>query len=76
MVKQQAMGTLLRMGMGYLTLDMPNKDFFKLENNIKKVSPNSWAACIKWIPNDVPERDQECLEGFLLKSILPPECGQ
>ena len=28
MVRQQAIGTLVRMRMSYLTLDMPNKDFF------------------------------------------------
>jgi len=35
MVRQQAIGTLVRMRMSYLTLDMPNKDFFKLEMSLK-----------------------------------------
>ena len=35
MVKQKAMGTLVRMRMSNLTLDMPNKEFFNLENSTK-----------------------------------------
>ena len=37
MVKQRAMGTLVRMRMSNLTLDVPNKEFFNLENSTKKM---------------------------------------
>ena len=61
MVKQRAIGTLVRMRMSNLTLDMPNKEFFKLENSTKK----SQQIHSLFTPNGVLKTSQQGIRGVL-----------
>jgi len=76
MVKQQAMGTLVRMRMGYLTLDMPNKDFFKLENNIKKSQQIHGLRALNGSLMTSQKGIRSVLKDFHSNLYSPPECGQ
>ena len=53
MVRQQAIGTLVRMRMSYLTLDMPNKEFFKLETSLKRSQLIHSLLTPNWVPGDL-----------------------